>query len=384
MGDSFFGDVIPKFPLLKQLGTGASHAKCRSDHKLLSRLDPRAANSRRSMALGMLQRKEVEYRPRRERAIDHVERIRCLAAGGRTSLEPTGRGMNTTAKGRISPREYSEYLPPTDKGGQSKIDLVNMEKEFFKDANAASLEFARENCVDKLKCVDKSKADMLRRLGIVSNHPTGAPTEQHRGSASCPPHRTSPVPRVGLDELMAEAFPPSGSGIFCELSTPHGRRGTLPVFSQTLKRKPVLHISDARSQHQQPGGNEILNPHVKPNRGLLDPVNKPVAQFHPCPKITAMCAGSMAMQYAPAHNALAPTTPIERPPTRGSQGSGLSEMEFLGHSMNLGGVEDFWQAEDVQISSAASTQYLPIVVGMSKSENSNHAEPEMPQPIVWH
>ena len=75
--------------------------------------------------------------------------------------EPTGRGMNTTAKGRISPREYSEYLPPvrrhmltaaamlifvvqTDKGGQSKIDLVNMEKEFFKDANAASLEFARE------------------------------------------------------------------------------------------------------------------------------------------------------------------------------------------------------------------------------------------------
>ena len=76
-------------------------------------------------------------------------------------------------------------------------------------------------------------------------------------------------------------------------------------------------------------------------------------------------------------------------------------------------VEDFWQAEDVQISSAASTQYLPIgehnaqlvlfgavvcclscdvindyvwcaVVGMSKSENSNHAEPEMPQPIVWH
>ena len=38
------------------------------------------------MALGMLQRKEVEYRPRRERAVDHVERIRCLAAGGRTSL----------------------------------------------------------------------------------------------------------------------------------------------------------------------------------------------------------------------------------------------------------------------------------------------------------
>ena len=36
------------------------------------------------------------------------------------------------------------FVVQTDKEGQSKIDLVNMEREFFKDANAASIEFARE------------------------------------------------------------------------------------------------------------------------------------------------------------------------------------------------------------------------------------------------
>lgn len=379
MGDSLFDDVIPKFPLLKRLGTGVIHGKCRADLKLLDRSDQKLL----ARKVNLLRTHGEEYRPRRERATDHVARIRCRAAGGRASLEPGGMASDSVTQKVDSPRGYAEYLHPTDEEGQTKIDIVNLEMELFKDANMASINLISENCVDKLKCVDKSKAEQLRRLGIIPRPPRHKESPQsEQRSLSDLPRRSSPVPRVsGLDEMVDEAFPETGSGIFCDLATPHGRRSTLPPFSQTLKRKPVsLNTLDVQSQNHKPGGQESLKPPILPNRGLLQPVSKAVAQFHPCPTITAFSSGSMAMRYAPLRDEVPSRELLQRPSTRGSQGSGLSEMEGLGNTM----AEDFWSPEDVQISSAATTQYLPIVVGMSRSDGGHLADPEMPHPIVWH
>lgn len=342
-------DVIPKYPLLSQMGTCSINAKSRKDLSL-----PDHSAQRLHRLASLRQRGQNLPRPV---PTDHVTRIRVNATGP-ASLGVTLQRDNSRTKPQ-SPR----YIGPTDKEGHTKLDVLNQERQQFQEAHRETLQLVESTPKSPI-VVDDSLASKLRRLDEIGNRPLR--------SSSCPPvQRAAPRrPRAFSEPTvtqMDEHVEEPQAGI-PDLAADRPVRSTLEPLPLKLKRRPL-------ASWREQGRADRVPPRVRsvmPVRTMLpysaacdeaDAIRLQQSQFYP----TAVKPGGTSTQ------------PQERPDTRGSNFSGLSDLrELEGPSKPTPTAQKSvlpWYEPD-----EANNDYLPIVLGCgATSEVSIHNAP-----IVWH